>query len=456
MRYFGESIKKLETNKKFSVVRLFHTIASYGTQETKDYKILRTVLVLNYLSLFCISFTLFFAGVFFFTGQADRILNTIPPLLMLSAVIYFNKINKINLSRLTLVIGCSAALFYACYKLGYSSNIPLFYTSAMVLTFLIFSGREKVHIVFFSCINIVLFFICFHLRDSFMIGTTPLPENVRNWVSYLFLFGNMLLLALVSYTLAALVEKYQLRLLKDESENIDRSKKASLAIMSAGIAHEVNNPLAIIYARSDQLSHLAKLGRLDQASITKGLDNIKKNVERISAIVKSLRYFARDTSDDPLEPHSLKRIIDESLVLSSDQIFTNRVAVSIEGDHDNIIVECNPSQLMQVMFNLLSNSCDAVAKLSEKWIKIKIVDDEGIAKILVIDSGQGIDEAVRKSIMQPFFTTKDVGQGTGLGLSLASTIIERHHGKLYLDSYHENTCFIIELPKLEFNKKMQN
>ena len=317
----------------------------------------------------------------------------------------------------------------------------------MVITFLIFSGKEKIFIFLFTTLSSILFLICYYFRDSLMVGDSPFPNEIMTFVSYLFLLASILLPGIASYTLSALVEKYQLSLLREESENIDRSKKASLGIMSAGVAHEVNNPLAIIYARSDQLIRLAELGLLDHATTIKGLENIRKNVDRISVIVKSLRSFARDSKNDPMEPYSVKTIIEESLVLCSDHISINDIQVSVKGCDEHLLIDCRPPQIMQVIVNLVNNACDAIAGMLVKWIEIKVISHEKMVEIWVTDSGLGIDEKIKNDIMQPFFTTKEVGKGTGLGLSLAANIIENHNGRLYLAPTHENTCFVIELNK---------
>ena len=99
--------------------------------------------------------------------------------------------------------------------------------------------------------------------------------------------------------------------------------------------------------------------------------------------------------------------------------------------------------------NLINNSCDAVAGMEKKWIKISAAKTADGVRIAVTDAGSGIAEAVAQKIFQPFFTTKEIGKGTGLGLSVSQSLIRAHGGRLSLDTGAANTSFVIELPDHE-------
>lgn len=108
----------------------------------------------------------------------------------------------------------------------------------------------------------------------------------------------------------------------------------------------------------------------------------------------------------------------------------------------------NPSQISQVLLNLISNAADAVEGLDEKWIRIELSSEATeLAKIRVVDSGSGIDPKLAHKIMEPFFTTKPTDKGTGLGLSIAKGIVDDHRGTLYIEAGSKNTSFAILLPK---------
>lgn len=114
---------------------------------------------------------------------------------------------------------------------------------------------------------------------------------------------------------------------------------------------------------------------------------------------------------------------------------------------ETLAVECRAPQMVQGLLNILNNAIDAVESLSDRWIRITVVEDKGDVLISITDSGGGIAEAVRERIFDPFFTTRDVGKGTGLGLTMSMGIIREHGGKLRVDADSENTCMEIRLPK---------
>ncbi len=118
----------------------------------------------------------------------------------------------------------------------------------------------------------------------------------------------------------------------------------------------------------------------------------------------------------------------------------------------NIIIQCRESEIAQVLFNLVSNAGDAVADLSERWIKLDYQNTAEEANIRIMDSGPGIPEEIQQKIFHPFFTTKDIGKGTGLGLAVSVGIIESHGGKIDIDSSSPNTTFIIKIPKVQIQK----
>lgn len=226
------------------------------------------------------------------------------------------------------------------------------------------------------------------------------------------------------------------------------SRMSAIGEMAGGMAHEINNPLQIIHGKVYQLRMQAESGRLDIARLSRDTEIIESTVLRIARIIKGLRSFAREGAGDPFEPASVKSLIEETLELCAARLKHHGVDVRVSDDIDeNLTVECRPTQIGQVLLNLLNNAYDAIDSLPEKWVKIEVEDRGADVRILVTDSGSGIPESVRKRIMEPFFTTKEVGKGTGLGLSISRGIMERHQGSLAIDPDRANTCFVITIPK---------
>lgn len=236
------------------------------------------------------------------------------------------------------------------------------------------------------------------------------------------------------------------------TNSIASARMAALGEMASGIAHEINNPLTVIYGNNRQVYMRVKSGDFDKDFVLSRLTKVENTVERIKKIVKGLRTFARDGENDPFIATPLKSIIDDTLELCLQRFQNHNVGLRIGGFSAELSIECRATQLSQVLLNLLNNGRDAVEKTPNSWVSIDVKDLGEVVEIAVSDSGSGIPEDIAEKIMNPFFTTKDVGSGTGLGLSISKGIIENHHGRLFLDRASANTRFVVHVPKLQSAK----
>ncbi len=236
---------------------------------------------------------------------------------------------------------------------------------------------------------------------------------------------------------------------KQQAKMEYNSKMASLGEMSSGLAHEINNPLAIISARIQILQSQFELDKYEKVQIAKSVETIMSMTMRIAKIIKSLKLFARDSSSDSFESTSLSDIVDETISLCEMRAFKFSAQVEKIGSKANFIIDCLPTQISQVILNALNNSFDAISELPVKWIKLELVDEDTHVRVEITDSGSGIAKDIQDKVMVPFFTTKAVGSGTGLGLSLSKGIIENHHGQIFFDHESINTKLILILPKTQ-------
>ncbi len=226
------------------------------------------------------------------------------------------------------------------------------------------------------------------------------------------------------------------------------SKMATLGEMAGGIAHEINNPVTIIDGYAQQLSVWVDQEPFDKLRVKVQAKKISDTVMRIARIVRGLRTFSRDGTHDPLQRTDVKTLVEDTLGLCTEKFRMSEIhLITPPAAHMALVIDCRPTEMSQVLLNLLFNAKDAVADLPEKWVKLEIVDVSNFIEFSVTDSGQGVPPDIRQRMMQPFFTTKDVGQGTGLGLSISRGIIEAHGGRLYYDEKSPNTRFVVVIPK---------
>jgi two-component system, NtrC family, sensor kinase len=227
---------------------------------------------------------------------------------------------------------------------------------------------------------------------------------------------------------------------------LQASKMSALGEMAGGIAHEINNPLAVVSSSARQIQHAATKGDLALPLLALHAGRIRAAAGRISTIVSSLMSFAKDDRADVLREVSATTLCDETLNLCRERITERGIRLMVELDPPDLELQCRPNQLKQVLYNLLSNAADAAERMADPWIVTRFAAVDDAVEISVIDSGEGVPERSREDVFRPFFTTKPIGQGPGLGLSVAKGIVESHGGALFLDDAHPHTRFVARLP----------
>lgn len=241
---------------------------------------------------------------------------------------------------------------------------------------------------------------------------------------------------------------------------IHRARMAAVGEMAAGVAHEVNNPLAIIVGNcaimEGNFKNAIEHGtELNPETLQDRVTRIRIAAMRASKIVNGLLHLSRDSRGDQLQKLKLDALIQDALSFSKERLVRNDVRIEIQ-EIPQIEIKGNSNELSQVLINLINNAYDALKESPLKRIAIQFEtinrEEQNYIAISISDTGCGIPLAVRDRIMQPFFTTKGVGQGTGLGLSVSKSIAEKHSGRLYLDDRLNGlrdemvTRFVLELP----------
>ncbi len=236
-------------------------------------------------------------------------------------------------------------------------------------------------------------------------------------------------------------------------EQVLREKRIeALSHMAGGLAHEISNPLAIIHARASDLKELNATRTITPEEILKACDSIVYTSDRAIRILRGLRGFAREAGNDPMEWASIHSIAEQCLELQQTRFERHHVTLTMDLPGEIPLFLCRETQVIQILTNLLNNSFDAIDQSQsntdpkDRWVSLAVTHTAETICINVTDSGPDIDDKVRPHLMDPFFTTKSPGLGTGVGLSLSRAIAQDHGGTLTLCSDTAHTCFRLILP----------
>lgn len=239
------------------------------------------------------------------------------------------------------------------------------------------------------------------------------------------------------------------QLRKAQSELVQAGKMAVLGQLSAGITHELNQPLTALRTMSDNARVLIERGRLDDARAN--LATISQLVERMGLLTGQLRQFARK-ADAMLSAVPVGEAVTAALFLVERRIAQERVGFRMSTHPRDLYALCDSNRLQQVLVNLFSNALDAMemAGSTPRELVVDAGRDGARVRITVTDSGPGVPEEIRTHLFEPFFTTKPQGKGLGLGLAISEQIVREFGGQLRAESPPGGGArFIIDLPRAE-------
>jgi two-component system NtrC family sensor kinase len=267
------------------------------------------------------------------------------------------------------------------------------------------------------------------------------------------MFFGLVAIVIMAFTLSKAVVR---RVAKADSEKqlmskkvVEASKLASVGELAAGIAHEINNPVAIMVEEAgwmgDLMEEVAIEDSENRSEFERAIEQIQTQGKRCKEITHKLLSFARQT-DSTVEEVNIKELLEQMVGLSSQRAKYGMVEIRTEIPPNLPSLRISPSELQQVLFNLINNAIDAMDH-DGGTLTISSHQKKNTIVINVTDTGQGIPEANLDRIFDPFFTTKPVGKGTGLGLSICYGIIEKMGGKIEVHSkVGSGTTFSIFIP----------
>jgi signal transduction histidine kinase len=323
-------------------------------------------------------------------------------------------------------------------------------------------------VIHVSIVNWVSHFHIVHFLSSMMIGMICMNllrtvARVRIFAALYFLLNvpalwlaappvgpvlaSMTVITIVLFGLIANSKRSDLQesILEHQAALANASRISAMGEMSAGIAHEINNPLSIILGRLEQLQRLYETGQATKENLEPIIKRMVETVFRIKKLIASMRSLSRNCDNDQFERVLVKRVVEDTIDLCIESLKVQGIVLKVDVPSD-LWIDCRPWQISQIILNLVSNSRDAIKGLSDKWIEIKVQTAGNRVQFLFTDSGPGIPKEIRERLMQPFFTTKETGAGIGIGLNICNRIAHGHEGLIHYVPESPNTQFILDLP----------
>lgn len=280
---------------------------------------------------------------------------------------------------------------------------------------------------------------------NYLVATGLAEEDfLSQW--YLSLFTAIFILSAFTTSLIWGLTIYIKSLERIEMQEISTNenlRKSAIARIATGVAHEINNPLAVIKGKSEIARMLLEESKAPDQSVLQKLFDIEKMVVRIANIIKGLQILEQSRVEEN-SVYKLEELIVPAIEIMSHKMSVNLIDLNLELIPESFI-DCNKAELVEVFVHLLSNSVDAVMKLKEKWISLAFAKRGDYLVIKITDSGSGITKNNALEFTDPFFTTKQPGSGTGLGLSVSDAILRNHGGSLSFNVNSKNTQFIVTL-----------
>ncbi|MDF0650487.1 MAG: PAS domain S-box protein [Nitrospira sp.] len=223
-------------------------------------------------------------------------------------------------------------------------------------------------------------------------------------------------------------------------EQLRRTERvAELGTLASGMAHEIGTPMNVILGRAEYL-----MDRVTEEPIKRGLQTIITQVERITRVMNQLLSFARRKAPRRV-PLDVRKVIEDSMEMFQERLATNQIQVEMRMADPCPMVLADADQISQVLLNLIMNAVHAMPEGGT--LRVGLEPEQAMVKLTIADTGHGIPSEVIKKIYDPFFTTKEFGKGTGLGLTVVKGIIEEHQGSIAVESEEGNgTSFTVLLP----------
>ena len=224
---------------------------------------------------------------------------------------------------------------------------------------------------------------------------------------------------------------------------VQQSKAAALGQMAATVVHELSQPLSAMNS-----SITAAQLKVKKDDITGAVSSISRLVplsDKMNNVIKLLKYFSYE-DEETAQLHNLAVLINQSINLYQDKLKEREIEINLENLRSSILVKINPLKLDLVLTNIIQNAIDAMENCEQPFISVALTSLDDKALITIEDKGDGINSRVMGQLFDPYFTTKEIGKGLGLGLSICHEIIQEYGGSIVAENLSQGARFTITLP----------
>ena len=410
--------------------------------ETEKWRVKLVTTLLFWMSLIIMASTTF---VVFSSGGKFTLKEVSPYLTGVSFLIIREYIKRTGKHRgvtlLCFFIGLASIMARVYLTGGVSSLNIVWITMIPLMSFLLLPINWAISVVALCITSVTMIYLS---PDFFGLLKDTQIRELSDTAKFLQPLFSLILIGSFSWIFSKKRKQLEEELQKKSLEVIHNAKLAELSEVTAGIAHEINNPLTMMLLHTDIIKEKLE-GEVQSNELTEYLDGVKGTIHKISHIIKSMKKLTRVIDDSKEQFISLAEMIDDINSFYATKIRAKDIQFDVitPPEADSFII---PLQFEQVIINLLNNATHEVSKYKHAWIRVesKVIDDR--ISLSVTDSGKGINEEIASKLFNPFFTTKSIEEGTGLGLSISKKVAQRFNGNLIYDSTSDNTKFICLIP----------
>lgn len=364
-------------------------------------------------------------------------------------VYLLNKKGRVEQSFVFFTLSSNFVIFMDIAGLGGDFSTKLYFIPAMLCAFLFFGRENKWQLRTFTFLPFVLIILSELIVFDFLPGIFTLSLKQSAMLGAMNLSGTFIISYLFVDYFKSTIEQQVETLKKSQEEKselemsvLEKEKMASLGELAAGVGHEINNPLTVLYASILKLS-----ARFRTSENERIFTQSFKALDQIKGITANLRIYARNDYNE-VEVFDFRKVVNEVVDMFVDSYHEEGVELILDDDKSGeIMVKACKGKMIQSLMNFLQNGKDATEGKSVRKIKLVLKANADRVALEISDNGSGMEKSVTKKVFDPFYTTKEVGRGTGMGLALCQKTIEQAGGKIELyTKLGEGTTFTLSMP----------